>query len=65
MNEHIAHLREDYSPNTVCGFPWQGWQAPLDYDGKTESPSFDPIPHVTQIRQCPACLKVAMRQNHV
>lgn len=62
--QHVAHIREDDTPNTVCGYPWQGWQAPKDYDGQPESPYWEPIPHVTVVHQCPACLKCVLKEKH-
>lgn len=66
MSDYTAHLARDDNPlYTACGEPWQGWQAPSDLDLRdphaiTLAPH-DP-PTWESIRQCQACLRVAMEQ---
>jgi hypothetical protein len=70
MSAYVAHLADDrYRLFTACGEPWQGWQAPVDLDLKLKSsdpramvlpPHNQPRPHEDAIRQCQACLRVAM-----
>lgn len=68
MSEYLAHLSQDDNPLlTLCGEPWQGWQAPegyTDIPGHVELPPHDkPRPHKDQIRQCQACAKLAREQK--
>lgn len=65
---YIAHLSSDASPlETACGEPWQGWQEPFGADKavpperyRVDPPMTKPRPHVDPIRQCQACLRVAI-----
>lgn len=62
MSEYVAHLADDEKPKTTaCGEPWQGWQAPDVLWPTVELPPHDPPrSHGDLIRQCRACMKVAM-----
>ena len=69
MRNYIAHLARDANPlETACGEPWQGWQAPTNLDLQpawmpnraTLPPRDQPRPHVDAIRQCQACMRVAI-----
>lgn len=65
---YTAHLLSDSNPlETACGESWQGWQAPDQLDLRdpkavTLPPHTEPRPHYDKVRQCQACLKVAMRE---
>lgn len=65
MSHYVAHLVHANGFNTACGEPWQGWQEPFDMDlldprHHPIPPFDDPRPHQDSIRQCQACLRVAL-----
>lgn len=64
---YTAHLARDDNPDrTLCGEPWQGWQAPttdsyeLTPDHDEQPPHHPPRPHIDTIRQCQACVHRSM-----
>lgn len=62
---YTAHLARDDNPDyTLCGEPWQGWQAPKtdSYEltpGNVELPPHYPPEKDDVIRQCQACFHKA------
>jgi|1185.fasta_scaffold28920_2 hypothetical protein len=60
---YVSHLREDDTPNTLCGEPWQDWQAPQGYTGSSLPPARQPRPHLDPIRFCAACVKIVRGGN--
>lgn len=68
--DYIAHLAAANGLETACGEPWQGWQEPFDADlgvspgrYRVDPPMSKPRPHIDRIRQCQACLRVALRNE--
>lgn len=51
---YVAHIaREDDIRLTICGEPFQGWQAALGADAP--DPQAHPTPGVDHIVECEAC----------
>jgi hypothetical protein len=61
MTRYIAHLAVGYE--TLCGEPWQGWQAPIDDlvryapTAAILPPHSQPTPEEDEIRPCGGCHK--------
>jgi hypothetical protein len=74
MTLWLSHLAEDQrrrtSP-TLCGAPWQAWQAPVGWRGPTIPPAEgppDPLARIPRqrtaadaVRACPACRRLHNR----
>jgi len=65
MSVYVVHLREDNGWDTVCGEPWQGWQAPGVAATERVPPHDQPRSHVDPIRQCRACWRVGLLRQEL
>jgi len=63
---YVTHLATPDGQRTICGEPWQGWQAPaalVAAKGKWTAsipPHTQPRAHVDAIRHCQGCHRVAL-----
>ena len=63
MSDYISHLKRDDWPGTVCGEPWQGWQAPeawIDIPDHRVVAPMEPPKKGDEIRQCQACMQAGL-----
>lgn len=63
MADYVSHLADDRDRGaTVCGEPWQGWQAPdwLPLGSVVVAPYKRPRPHLDEIRLCVPCRRAGV-----